>query len=272
MNPARLLKNYYRWNLVTRFARRDLRMENRCPMISFTFDDFPRSALQVGGEILRAQGFAGTYYACLGLVDRDSPVGRIFSGADLEDLLAHGHELGCHTFGHCPAWNTEPEAFEASILENRRALARLLPRASFKTLSYPINLPRLRTKRRAGRHFACCRGGGGQTFNRGTIDLNNLQAFFLEMSRDRPESIRKIIDRNCAARGWLVLATHDIDDRPTRFGCTPALFDKVVRWAADSGARILPVARALEEIAPQHTCCAANDLPMATSALAAPTR
>ena len=261
MSPARLLRwiaGRCVWTLITEFARRDLRMNNRTPIVSFTFDDFPCSALEVGGEILRSRGFAGTYYASLGLVDQDSPVGRIFSAADIETLLTRGHELGCHTFAHCDAWKTEPEAFEASILENRRALGRLLPQASFKTLSYPIDIPRLRTKRRAGRHFACCRGGGGQTFNRGTIDLNNLHAYFLEKSRDRPESIREIIDRNCAARGWLMFATHDIDERPSQFGCTPALFDKVVRWATDSGARILPVARALEEIAPQHICCAAK--------------
>ena len=69
-------------------------MDNRAPIVSFTFDDFPRSALHVGGEILRARGFAGTYYASLGLVDRDSPVGRIFSVYDLKSLLAQGHELG----------------------------------------------------------------------------------------------------------------------------------------------------------------------------------
>jgi peptidoglycan/xylan/chitin deacetylase (PgdA/CDA1 family) len=222
-------------------------MENRTPIVSFTFDDFPRSALQVGGEILRAQGFAGTYYASLGLLDRDSPVGRIFSTNDLQSLLAQGHELGCHTFAHSNAWQTEPDAFEASIVDNRRTLGQLLPRARFETLSYPIEAPRPRNKLRAGSYFACCRGGG-QTHNRGTLDLNNVQAFFLEMSRDHPECVREIIARNAADRGWLVFATHDVDEHHTRFGCTPSFFHQVLCWAAESGARILPVARALEEV------------------------
>jgi hypothetical protein len=54
-----------------------------------------------------------------------------------------------------------------------------------------------------------------------------------------------LIDRNRQARGWLVLSTHDVSDTPTPYGCTPDLFERVVRWAADSGARILPVAAAL---------------------------
>jgi peptidoglycan/xylan/chitin deacetylase (PgdA/CDA1 family) len=33
------------------------------PVISFTFDDFPRSALVKAGAILRERGLAGTYYA-----------------------------------------------------------------------------------------------------------------------------------------------------------------------------------------------------------------
>jgi hypothetical protein len=243
-----------RWSAVKRFARRNLRMNNRAPIVSFTFDDFPGSALKVGGEILKARSFAGTYYACLGLLDQDSPVGRICTVDDLDDLLAQGHELGCHTYHHSHAWETKPEAFEASILENRRALGLVLPRASFKTLSYPIDIPRLGNKIRASRHFACCRGGG-QTFNRGTLDLNNVLAFFLERSRDKPELIRQILDQNRAAGGWLVFATHDIAEQPTRYGCTPRFFEQVVRWAADSGARILPVAQALAEVAARPDEC-----------------
>ena len=238
--------NRYQWSLLTLLARRNLRMTNRTPIVSFTFDDFPRSALHVGGQILRAQGFAGTYYASLGLMDQDSPSGRIFSAPDLETLIAQGHELGCHTFAHCNAWRTSPDVFEASILENRRALSRLLPHVSFETLSYAIGNPHLRIKRRAGHYFACCRGGW-QRFNRGTIDLNNVLAYFLEKSRG-PESIQAIIEQNRAVNGWLVFATHDISEQPTQFGCTRALFEQVVQWAADSGARILPVARALEEV------------------------
>jgi len=238
----------YHWNVVKLFARRNLRMKNSAPIVSFTFDDFPRSALHVGGSILNAHGCVGTYYASLGLLDQDSPVGRIASAADVVELVARGHELGCHTFGHCNAWSTEPAKFEESILENRRALAQLLPGAAFKTFSYPINFPRLRTKSCAGRYFACCRGGS-QNFNRGTVDLNNALAFFLELSLKRPEAIRRMLELNNAANGWLIFATHDIAEQPTRFGCSPSFFDKVVRWAKESGARILPVAQALDAVA-----------------------
>ncbi len=43
------------------------------------------------------------------------------------------------------------------------------------------------------------------------------------------------------AIGWLVFATHDVSESPTRFGCTPALFERIVDYAEKSGAHVLPV-------------------------------
>jgi peptidoglycan/xylan/chitin deacetylase (PgdA/CDA1 family) len=176
-----------------------------------------------------------------------TPSGKIFFPEDLKELLAQGHELGCHTFGHCHSWETMSPVFEKSIIENRRALDELIPGASFKTLSYPISCPRPQTKRRIAKYFICCRGGG-QTFNVGRTDLNHVCAYFLEKRRNDPESIKKLIDENCRALGWLIFATHDICETHTPFGCTPGFFEDIVRSAVNSGSRILPVAQACETI------------------------
>ena len=40
------------------------------------------------------------------------------------------------------------------------------------------------------------RRGGGQKFNIGTIDLNQLSAYFLEKSRNNLQAVKDIIDRN----------------------------------------------------------------------------
>src|SRR4051812_10835454 len=103
-------------------ARRPLAMRNREPLISFTFDDFPRSALFTGGRILEDFGARGTYYTSFGLMGQTAPTGEIFTRDDFPQVLARGHELGCHTFAHCHAGETASAAFEASIVENRRTL------------------------------------------------------------------------------------------------------------------------------------------------------
>lgn len=230
-----------------RLARRPLLMRNAEPLVSFTFDDFPRSALLKGGAILRTHGVKGTFFASFGLMGRVGPTGEMFSSADLEELIRQKHELGCHTFDHCHAWDTAPRDFEASILRNREATEKYLAGLELKTFSYPISCPRPGTKRRAGRHFSCCRGGG-QTFNSGIADLNNLKAFFIEKSRDDFETIEKVIKQSVRQRGWLIFATHDVSDLPTQFGCKPALFDKIVRCAVQSGAKVLPVYEALQVV------------------------
>ena len=225
-------------------GRRTCRLQSAAPLISFTFDDFPRSALHQGGAILRGHGFTGTYYASFGLMGKTAPTGEIFTAEDLSEFVRQGHELGCHTYDHCDSWETGSAEFEASILRNQKQLAELLPGARFASLSYPISWPRPQTKRYVAKYFDCARGGG-QTFNVGTVDLNYLKAFFIEQSRDNFAAIQRVIDDNAAGNGWLIFATHDVSDSPTRFGCTTQLFERVVQRAMKSGAAVLPISAAL---------------------------
>jgi hypothetical protein len=75
-----------------------------------------------------------------------------------------------------------------------------------------------------------------------------LKVFFIEQSRDNFDAIQQAIDANARANGWLILATHDVCDSPTRFGCNPALFERVVGYSAKSGAIVLPVHAAFQRI------------------------
>jgi hypothetical protein len=229
------------------FFTRPVTVHGQKPIISFTFDDFPRSALLTGGAILERFGLRGTYYASLGLMGQTAQTGAICVPEDVSALVARGHELGCHTFAHCHSWDTKTSVFERSILENRAALDKLIPGASFRTFSFPISPPRPRTKRMVAEHFACARGGG-QTFNVGKTDLNYLRAYFLEKTRHDRDAIKTLIEQNRAACGWLIFATHDICNAPTRYGCAPGFFEDIVECSVRSGARIVPVAEALDSL------------------------
>ena len=229
------------------FGRRPCRIQMESPVISFTFDDFPRSALINGGAILREHRVTGTYYASFGLMGKEAPTGEIFTLEDLDELVRQGHELACHTFDHCDSWETNPNEFAASIVRNREAVAQHMPGSTLRSFSYPISWPRPQTKRRVATYYECARGGG-QTFNSGTIDLNYLNAFFIEQSRENFAAIKQTIDANARAKGWLIFATHDVCDGPTRYGCRSSFFEEVVRYSINSGATVLPVSRALNLI------------------------
>lgn len=233
----------YQRTMSESFFRRRVPMLNRVPIISFSFDDFPQSAARVAGAVLRAHGARGTYYASLGMMDQDSPVGRLFTLEDLYLVVNDGHELGCHTYAHRNAWATPPSAFEASVVENRRALERLLPHSSFPSHSYPINCPRPNTKRRVAKHFPFARGGG-QRANVATVSTTYVNAYFIEQARGDVDAMKRLMDATVHDNGWLVFGTHDVTGGHTRYGCTPAIFEAVVRHAVSSGAQVLPVAEA----------------------------
>ena len=239
--------NWYKRRIASVLFNQRLAIDMDPPFVSFTFDDFPQSALHCGGAILKSYGVAGTYYAALGLMGADSPSGKVCISDDLIMALEEGHELGCHTFSHCDSWSTDGLVFEQSIIQNRAALEETVPGASFRSFSYPLSTPRPSVKRAAAKHFACCRAGG-QTFNSRIADLNQLSAYFLEKARGDLRPVRDLINRNRESNGWLIFATHDVSPQPSPYGCTPEFFEEVVRNSVESGARILPVIGALDAI------------------------
>lgn len=243
---------YYRRKSAGIVFRKMRSIRLRQPLISFTFDDFPRSALVNGGDILRKFDLAGTYYTALGLMGKDSPSGPICELEDLRRALDEGHELGCHTFNHLDSWETAPQIYADSVKRNQDTLSGLLPEAEFESFAYPLSTPHPMIKRAVSSRFQCCRGGG-QRANIGSMDLNQLSAFFLEKAQGDMEPVRKLVDHSRIAGGWIIFATHEVAERTSSYGCTPVFFNDVVRYCVESGARILPVVRALQAIQDEET-------------------
>jgi peptidoglycan/xylan/chitin deacetylase (PgdA/CDA1 family) len=243
----RIAGKYHR-TLAYRFYRRMALIQTSAPIISFTFDDAPRSAFTTGGDILKAHGARATFYVSLGLLGCQTEVGTIASSEDLLRAVKEGDELGCHTFDHLDPWQTPAQKFIESVVENKRALDSILPGINFRTFSYPKSEPKPFIKLQLEKYFMCCRGGG-QTLNAGVTDLNLLKAYFLD-KRNKVDmnSIKRLIDHNTSCRGWLIFATHDVTGNPSRYGCTPEFFEKVVECAARSGALLLPVDKACESL------------------------
>jgi len=244
VNMTRLLEragNYYRTRS-SFYRERDMRtFETFLPCISFTFDDFPQTAAINGGAILNHHGLRGSFYASMGMMGKDSPVGPLFTVNELEELIRYNHEIGCHTYDHLDAWKANPDAFRMSIERNAADLRRFFPGMHFKTTSYVVNEPHPRIKRMAGKHFDCCRGGG-QTLNERAFDRQHLKSCFVNYrNRDNIRALKELIDRNARLQGWLIFSTHDVTAHPSPFGCIPETFECLVKYAIGSGAVVKPV-------------------------------
>jgi peptidoglycan/xylan/chitin deacetylase (PgdA/CDA1 family) len=210
--------------------RRSL-LRNETPVVSFTFDDFPRTALSVGGEILKAAGARGTYYAAIGLMGTISEVGEQFRRKDIDNLLRDGHELGSHTFSHVSSRRMPAPRFCDEVLKGQLAIDELLGEPGPRSFAFPFGDVTLRAKQRISGNVASSRSIWGG-FNGPVLDLNLLRAHSLYGGRDAFPRIRELIAENVRRKSWLIFYTHDITDRPSPYGCTPELLELAVSCAA----------------------------------------
>ena len=113
--------------LARHFCKSPFRLRNQSPMVSFTFDDTPKSAAAGGGPILDAYDARATFYVAGGLVDRWSGHWDGISGDEIVGLHRRGHEIACHTFSHTRTTDLDAAALAAEIEDNRRYLRGLDP-------------------------------------------------------------------------------------------------------------------------------------------------
>jgi peptidoglycan/xylan/chitin deacetylase (PgdA/CDA1 family) len=236
-----------RRNVLTAMHRRPALLGDRGPIISFTFDDFPRTALTAGGEILKAHGLRGTYYTALGLMNGANHLGEQFRREDLDTLLRDGHELASHTFHHVSCRKMSAARFKDEVEQGRRALEKAAGLACVGSFAFPFGDVTLGAKRLAGPAVTSSRGIWGG-LNGPDADLNLLRANSLYGDVGGVGSVQELIEENQRTRGWLIFYTHDVRSAPSRYGCTPELLKFAVSLASQQKARILTVAEVVKEL------------------------
>jgi len=219
------------------------------PVVSFSFDDFPRTAYSVGGAILEKFGARGTYYVAAGLMNSSDELGDQFQAQDLDSLLEKGHELGSQTFHHSSARKVSIERFQQDVASGRKAL-REMTGADPLNFAYPYGHVTSQSKRVVGPTLTSSRSNF-PGFNGPDVDLNLLKANRLYGDVEQSRSAENLIVENAANRTWLIFYTHDVRPQPSTYGCTPALFESVVSFASRSGSRILTVQEVLAELGVQ---------------------
>jgi len=217
------------------------------PLVSFTFDDVPDSALDAGAAILEAHGVRGTFYIAGGLAGRVEPGRRLIDVAGCKELAARGHEIGCHTYGHRDLRHVDPHFLVADLTRNARYLDLVAPRQGRRNFAYPYNSGSFGKRAIMADTFRTCRAGG-EAINRGPTDPTFLRAVEIRQPDVQVLAPTRWIDALVAHPGWLIFFTHDISPTPTPYGCTPAVFAQLVAHAVDRGCRVLSVDAALDHM------------------------
>jgi peptidoglycan/xylan/chitin deacetylase (PgdA/CDA1 family) len=220
-------------------------MRNDGPMVSFTFDDIPKSAVTTGGQLLREYGAQGTFYVAGSLADQWSGHWDGFSADDIVGLHQEGHEIACHTFSHLRTTDLDTATMAAEIDKNRRYMTALDPSIKIENFAYPFGLASVARKGQLRKTFRSSRGilPG---INSGIVDLQFLRAMPLTEGDIDREGIDRAFDEAIAKNGWLIFYGHDVEDRPSPYGCTAQMLRHALDAAARRNIPALSVAGALQ--------------------------
>jgi peptidoglycan/xylan/chitin deacetylase (PgdA/CDA1 family) len=215
------------------------------PAASFSFDDFPRSAWEIGGPILERHGAKATYYAA------GTYCGQTVDGIDyfdepmLREVAAAGHELGCHSYSHEPCPQVADVLLSDDLERNAIFLEETLGAdPAVASFAYPYGAACARTKRLMGERFPASRGIHPGV-NGAATDLSQLKAIPLERRSWRADRVQRWIHEAYEARGWLVFFSHDVSDDPSPYGCTPDMLEHALGLVQATGFDIAPVGKAL---------------------------
>jgi len=219
-------------------------LRNAAPMVSFTFDDLPKSAVTTGADLLEAHGARGTFYVSGGLVDIGTEDWTVGDGNDVLSLRRRGHEIGCHTFSHLRVCDLDEASLANQIARNREYFHALDASLEIDTFAYPFGYGSFARKAQLRNQFQTCRSIV-QGVNAGSVDLQFLRAMPLiddEIDRD---GIERAFDDAETNNGWLIFYGHDVTDRPSPYGCSPALLTHALEAAVRRKIPALTMAEAM---------------------------
>jgi peptidoglycan/xylan/chitin deacetylase (PgdA/CDA1 family) len=214
-------------------------------MVSFTFDDVPKSAATVGAAILEAHDAHGTFYVIGSQVGTSSPLWDMVDSEDVVALHRRGHEIACHTFSHKRACDLDAETLGAEIERNQRYLRSLDPSIRVENFAYPFGYGSFVRKRQLKTVFKSCRSIVPGV-NSGSVDLQFLRAMPLIDRRIDRDGIERAFDQAQTDNGWLIFYTHDVADEPSPYGCSPALLNEALEAASRRKIPVLNMAEALQ--------------------------
>ncbi len=215
------------------------------PMISFAFDDAPKSAFVAGAEVLERYGVRGTYFVCAGTAGERSFVGRLGDREDVLRVQAAGHEIGCHTFSHLDCGRADASSANADLARNAETFDawRIAPARSF---AYPFGDVGPRAKSVVADRFALARALHPGLIEEGA-DLAQAPAVGIE-GGDGEDRARHWMARAKARSAWLILFTHGVEAALPPYGCTEAALERLVGEAVAGGFEVVTVAQGAERM------------------------
>lgn len=224
-------------------ARRNIKFHLDRPLVSFTFDDCPLSAMTHGLKPLEHEGWRGTVYVASALFGTTNHHGLHMSADDVIAAANAGHEIGGHSHSHIDGNLTPLDDFMEDVARNQDILDGMnIP--TCRTFAYPFGevTPALKTK--LSEQFIGLRGITPKPMI-GRADLNQIASTPVFHGDEFDNAIAQI-QALSDTPAWITLFMHDICDSPSEWGCTPAQMHAIIDAVKSVDAQVLPVADAID--------------------------
>ena len=237
------------WNRAAILDRRlSAKLSKNTPVATFTFDDFPCSAYEIGSRILEAADVRGTYFVSGGFLGRTIDGIRLYEEGHVKAAHEGGHEIGCHAFDHKKLGCFGSKFAEETCDRNAEFVRKLLgPNAIMTSFAYPYGDVSIPVKSKLARRFTLCRGVR-QQLNSDTVDLAQISIVSLEMRHSNQLNFTNIIADAVKNKSWIVFLTHDISENPSPYGSTPAMIENALEALSAASIPVLPLKAAAEQV------------------------
>lgn len=217
------------------------------PIVSFSFDDVPKTAVTLGSSILDNHDVAGTFYVCGGLTDKIEANMMCHSEQDLLDLIDRGHEIASHLFHHTNCADLSAENLKKEILLNNHFFSALQKDRNLINFSYPFGGTTLLSRFIMAKQYATSRGIR-PGINHGIVDLSNLYANSIYSKNTNETNILDVLQETKKKNGWTIFYTHDVAEIPSEWGTHPELLEFAVKKSVELGCDVLPIRNAIGKV------------------------
>ena len=226
------------------FAQRTFEFELDQPIVSISFDDFPKSVMENALPLLDKYGWKASFYVAAALENTTNHLGLHFDRHDLHRLQKQGHEIGCHTYQHLNITEISNVRVADELNVNAKEIQKLGITSPLRTFAYPFGETSIQRKSLLSHQFSSMRGiMPGVHYNK--VDLNQIKSEPI-YSGPKMAHTHKLIESLKHKPGWLTLFTHDIRDNPSEWGCTAKDFEEILVSIHNSGAKVLPIQETID--------------------------
>jgi hypothetical protein len=198
----------------------------------------------------RVPGFAEAPYQMLAgkltrLLARNVPTKKL-TMRNMRPLVSFTFDDAAATA--CTAGAALLEQFHARGTDrNRSFLQGILGDIPIGNFAYPYGDVSFATKRCLSGCYDSCRALTPGV-NADVADLGVLKSNALEQSSIGRQGVSHLIAETVRRNGWLLFASHDVNDVPSQYGVRPELLTFALRGTLAAGCRIVTVARALRSL------------------------